>query len=135
LKVAFALEGGVRRAGDRLRVSAQLVRVSDDSSVWSETYERRMEDMFEVQDDIARQITSPLSRTLKLTPTHTPAPAAVPRNLEAYNKYLLGRYHWNKRTQAGLEEARALFEQAIEADPEFAPAHSGLADATALMVS
>jgi serine/threonine-protein kinase len=135
LKVGFALEGGVRRAGDRLRISAQLVRVSDDSPVWSETYERRMADMFEVQDDIARRITSTLSRMLKLTPTPTPAPAAVPRNLEAYNKYLLGRYHWNRRTHAGLEEARGLFEQAIEADPEFAPAHSGLADATALMVS
>ena len=74
LKVAFALEGGVRRAGDRLRISAQLVRVSDDSPVWSETYERRMADMFEVQDDIARRITSTLSRTLKLTPTPTPVP-------------------------------------------------------------
>ncbi len=135
LNVAFALEGGVRRAGDRLRISTQLVRVSDDAPVWSETYERRMADMFEVQDDIARRITSTLSRTLKLTPTPTPVPAAAPRNLEAYNKYLLGRYHWNKRTHAGLQEARRLFEQAIEADPEFAPAHSGLADATALMVS
>lgn len=135
LKVAFALEGGVRRAGDRLRISAQLVRVSDDSPVWSETYERRMADMFEVQDDIARRITSTLSRMLKLTPTPTPARAAAPRNVETYNKYLLGRYHWNRRTQPGLEEARRLFEQAIEADPEFAPAWSGLADATALMVS
>jgi serine/threonine protein kinase len=135
LKVSFALEGGVRRAGDRLRISAQLVRVSDDSPVWSETYERRMADMFEVQDDIARRITSTLSRMLKLTPTPTPAPAAAPRNVETYNKYLLGRYHWNRRTQTGLEEARRLFEQAIEADPEFAPAWSGLADATALMVS
>lgn len=135
LKVGFALEGGVRRAGDRLRVSAQLVRVSDDSSVWSETYERRMADVFEVQDDIARRIASTLTRTLKLTPAHTPEPAPVPRNLDAYNNYLLGRYQCNKRTRAGLEEARALFERAIAADPEFAPAHSGLADATALMVS
>ncbi len=135
LKVSFALEGGVRRSGDRLRVSAQLVRVADDSSVWSETYERRMADVFEVQDDIARRITGTLTRTLKLTPAHTPAPAPVPRNLDAYNNYLLGRYHWNKRSHSGLHEARKLFEQAIAADPDFAPAHSGLADATALMVS
>ena len=135
LRVGYALEGGVRRAGDRLRITAQLVRVSDDSPVWSETYERQMADMFEVQDDIARRITSTLSRTLKLTPTPTPVPAAAPRNLDAYNKYLLGRYHWNRRTHAGLEEARKLFEQAIEADPEFAPAYSGLSDATAIMVS
>jgi serine/threonine-protein kinase len=135
LNVGYALEGAVRRAGERLRISAQLVRISDDSPVWSETYERRMTDMFEVQDDIARRITSTLTRTLKLTPVPTPAPAAVPRNLEAYNKYLLGRYQWNKRTPSGLQEARALFEQAIDADPGFAPAYSGLADATALMVS
>ncbi len=135
LKVAFALEGGVRRSGDRLRVSAQLVRVADDSSVWSETYERRMADVFEVQDDIARRITGTLTRSLKLTPSRTPPPAPGPRNLEAYNDYLLGRYHWNKRSHSGLHEARSLFEKAIAADPDFAPAHSGLADATALMVS
>ena len=135
LKVGFALEGGVRRSGDRLRVSAQLIRVSDDSPVWSETYERRMADLFDVQDDITRRIVSTMTRTLRLTVVDTPTPMVKPRSLEAYNDYLLGRYHWNKRTKAGLEEAVALFKRAIVADPEFAPAHSGLADATALMVS
>lgn len=134
LDVSFALEGGVRRSGDRLRVSAQLVRVSDDSPVWSESYERRMADLFDVQDDIARRIVGTMTRTLKLT-VDTPDPIAKPRNLDAYQDYLLGRYHWNKRTRAGLEEAVALFERAIAADPDFAPAYSGLADATALMVS
>ncbi len=135
LQVAFALEGGVRRSGDRLRVSAQLIRVSDDSSVWSETYERRMADVFDVQDDITRRIVATMTRTLKVTSVDTPEPMAKPRNVEAYHDYLLGRYHWNKRTKAGLEEAAALFRRVIAADPEFAPAYSGLADTLAVMVS
>jgi serine/threonine-protein kinase len=135
LNVSFALEGGVRRSADRLRVTAQLVRVSDDSSVWSETYERQMADVFAVQDDIAQRIVSTMTRTLKVTPVDSPVPIAKPRSLEAYNHYLLGRYHWNKRTKTGLEQALALFRQAIAADPLYAPAHSGVADATALMVS
>jgi serine/threonine-protein kinase len=135
LKVSFALEGGVRRSGDRLRVSAQLIRVSDDSSLWSETYERRLADVFAVQDDITQRIVATLTRTLRITPVETPDPVAKPRSLEAYNHYLLGRYHWNKRTRAGLEAARELFQKAIAVDPGYAPAHSGLADASALLVS
>ncbi len=135
LNVTFALEGGLRRSGDRLRVSVQLIRVSDDSSVWAETYERQLADVFEVQDDITRRIVSTMTRTLRIAPIETPEPAAQSRSLEAYNLYLLGRYHWNKRTRAGLGEAVALFRRAIAADPAYAPAHSGLADATALMVS
>ena len=135
LNVSFALEGGVRRSGDRLRVTAQLVRVSDDSSLWSETYERQLADVFAVQDDITRRIVATLTRTLRVTPVDTPDPIAKPRNLEAYNSYLLGRYHWNKRTKAGLQQALELFQKAIAADPLYAPAHSGVADASALMVS
>ena len=135
LNVSFALEGGVRRAGERLRVTAQLIRVSDDSSLWSETYERELADVFAVQDDIARRIVTTLTRTLRVTPVDTPEPIAKPRSLEAYNDYLLGRYHWNKRTGPGFQQALELFQKAIAADPSFAPAHSGLADAAALMAS
>ncbi len=135
LKVSFALEGGVRRSGDRLRVTAQLIRVSDDSSLWSETYERQLADVFAVQDDIAQRITATLTRTLRVTGVTTPEPVAKPQNHEAYNAYLLGRYHGNKRTRPGLQQALELFQQAIAADPGYAPAHSGIADATALMVS
>ncbi|MEO8452331.1 MAG: protein kinase [Gemmatimonadota bacterium] len=135
LNVSFALEGGVRRSGDRLRVTAQLVRVSDDSSLWSETYERQLADVFAVQDDITRRIVATLTRTLRVTPVDTPEPIVKPRSLEAYNNYLLGRYHWNKRTKAGLEQALELFEKAVAADPLYAPAYSGIADASSLMVS
>jgi serine/threonine protein kinase/tetratricopeptide (TPR) repeat protein len=135
LNVAYALEGGVRRSGDRLRITAQLVRVSDDSSLWSETYERQLADVFAVQDDITRRIVATLTRTLRITPADPSRPNVSPRSVEAYNYYLLGRYHWNKRTETGMQQALELFQKAIGADPLYAPAHSGLADASALMVS
>ncbi len=135
LRVGFVLTGSVRRAGDRLRLTAQLSRVADDTLLWSETYERQLADVFEVQDDLASRITATVRDSLGPAGTVTPRRAQAPRNVTAYDQYLLGRYHWNKRTAASLREGLACFQRAIEADPGFAPAWAGLADSHALMAS
>ena len=135
LDVRFLLEGSVRRAGNRLRASAQLVRVSDDSHLWTETYDRQIEDIFAVQDDISARIVETITRTLPVGHLSGPQHVRQPRSLEAYNLCLLGRYHWNKRDQANLRQALDLFGQAAQIDPAYAPAHSGIADACALLAS
>ncbi|HEX5073885.1 MAG TPA: protein kinase [Gemmatimonadaceae bacterium] len=135
LDVRFLLEGSVRRAGSRLRVTAQLIRVSDDSPLWSETYDRQIEDIFAVQDDISARIVETITRTLPVGHLSGLQQVRQPRSLEAYNLCLLGRYHWNKRDQASLRQALDLFGQAAEIDPTYAPAHSGIADACALLAS
>jgi len=135
LDVRFLLEGSVRRAGNRLRASAQLIRVSDDSHLWSETYDRQIEDVFAVQDDITARIVETITRTLPVGHLSGPQHVRQPRSLEAYNLCLLGRYHWNKRGEANLRQALDLFGQAAQIDPAYAPAHSGIADACALLAS
>ncbi len=135
LRVGYVLTGSVRRAGDRLRLSAQLSRVADDTLLWSETYERRMADVFEVQDDLSRRITATVREALGTGGATTPAPAHHAQNVTAYDQYLLGRFTWNKRTAEALKEGMACFQRAIDADPEYAPAHAGLADSHALMAS
>jgi TolB-like protein len=135
LDVRFLLEGSVRRAGNRLRASAQLIRVSDDSHLWSETYDRQIEDIFAVQDDITGRIVETITRTLPVGHLSGPQQVRQPRSLEAYNLCLLGRYHWNKRDQTSLRQALDLFGQAAQIDPAYAPAHSGIADACALLAS
>jgi TolB-like protein/Flp pilus assembly protein TadD len=135
LDVRFLLDGSVRRAGTRLRASAQLIRVSDDSPLWSETYDRQIEDIFAVQDDISARIVETITRTLPVGHLSGPQSVRQPRSLEAYNLCLLGRYHWNKRDRANLRQALDLFGQAAQIDPTYAPAHSGIADACALLAS
>jgi len=135
LDVRFLLEGSVRRAGSRLRASAQLIRVSDDSHLWSETYDRQIEDIFAVQDDISTRIVETITRTLPVGHLSGPQNVRQPRSIEAYNLCLLGRYHWNKRDRANLRQALDLFARAAQIDPAYAPAHSGIADACALLAS
>ena len=135
LKVGFVLELSVRRAARRLRVTARLVEVESDATRWSETYERELEDVFAVQDGITRAIVETITQTLELGGLTRPAPMAQPLTLEAYDLYLLGRHHWNKRTQKEMQRALELFQQAAEADPGYAPAYSGIADASALLAS
>lgn len=135
LRVGFVLTGSVRRAGDRLRLSAHLSRVADDSLLWSETYERKVADVFEVQDDLSSRITATVRDALGTPGFTTPARVIPARNLTAYDEYLLGRYHWNKRTAASLSEGLACFQRAIAADPTYAPAYAGLADSHALLAS
>jgi serine/threonine protein kinase/tetratricopeptide (TPR) repeat protein len=135
LNVGFVLEASVRRALNRLRVTARLVEVVDDSTVWSETYERQLEDVFAVQDEITHAIVETITATLELGRLQKPASIAHPQSLAAYDLYLLGRHHWYKRTQAEMQRALELFQQAAEADPSYAPAYSGIADASALLAS
>ncbi|MBW8862890.1 MAG: tetratricopeptide repeat protein [Acidobacteria bacterium] len=118
-----------------MRASAQLIRVSDDSHLWSETYDRQIDDIFAVQDDITARIVETITRTLPLGHLSGPQHVRQPRSLEAYNLCLLGRYHWYKRGQANLRQALDLFGQAAQIDPTYAPAQSGIADACALLAS
>jgi len=135
LNVGFVLEANVRRARDRLRVTARLVEAEEESTVWSETYERKLEDVFAVQDEITRSIVETIAARLELGKLPKPESIPQPQSLEAYDLYLLGRHHWNKRTQAEMKRALDLFQQAAAVDPSYAPAYSGIADATALLAS
>jgi serine/threonine-protein kinase len=127
LNVETLLEGSVRKAGSRLRITAQLVNVSDGYHLWSERYDREMEDVFAIQDEISLAIVDKLKVKLlgdekeKLVKRHTD-------NQEAYNLYLKGRYFWNRRTEEDLEKSIECFKQAIEKDPDYALAYTGLAD-------
>src|SRR5213596_47740 len=116
LHVNAVLEGSVRKAGDKLRITAQLINVADGFHLWSETYDRDMTDILAIQSDVARQVVQALqvqlgvedTRALARKPTETP---------EAHRLYLLGRYHFGKATQAGWSDAIQSFNQAIQLDP------------------
>jgi len=125
LNVATVLEGSVRKDGDRLRVTAQLNSVADGYHLWSETYERELKDVFTVQDDISRAIVDTLQLKLANSGRQPRPPSA---NVEAYDLYLQGRYHWSRWRSEGAERAIEYFQQAIQKDPNYAAAYSGLAD-------
>jgi eukaryotic-like serine/threonine-protein kinase len=133
LGVSAVLEGTVRQAGERLRVTASLTATDDGRQLWSERYDRPVGDVFAIQDDIAHTIVNTLRATY-LADLAEPAPTQHTESLEAYGLYLKGRYSWNKRSLTGAAEAITYFEQAIVADPRFALAYAGLADAYALQV-
>ncbi len=133
LGVSVVLEGAVRKAGDRLRITAQLSAADDGRNIWSERYDRTLDDVFAVEDEIARTIVSTL-RTTFLADIADPTPQRYTHNLAAYSLYLKGRYCWNKRTQEGVLESISYFKQAIDHDPDYALAYSGLSDAYALQV-
>ena len=127
LQVATVLEGSVRKAGKRLRVTAQLVNAGDNSQLWAERYDRELEDVFEIQDEIASSIVSALR--LVLTEDEKRAIEQVPTaNVEAYEFYLRGRQFFHQHRRRGMEFARQMFDQAIELDPGYALAHAGVAD-------
>jgi TolB-like protein/Tfp pilus assembly protein PilF len=132
LHVSTFLEGSVRRAGRRLRLSARLMNVSDGLTLWGETYEREVDDVFQVQDDITRAIVGALQIQLGAA-TVGGSKSRGTTNLEAYDLYLRGRYFVNKRGEASLREAIPLFGQAIDRDPAFARAYAGLGDAYGLL--
>lgn len=130
LEVATLLEGSVRRSGERIRITAQLIRADDQFHLWSETFDRQFdEDVFTVQDDIARAIVDALQVELGGTAPPSMARQRGTTNLDAYNAYLLGRFQWNRRTREGVLGSIDAFKQAIALDPEYAKAYSGLADA------
>jgi len=126
LGVETVLEGSVRKAGKRLRVTAQLVDARDGYHLWSERYDRDLEDVFALQDEITTTIVETLR--LKLAGAVPSRPRAATGNVDAYQLYLQGRYWWNKRNEGGLWKGISFFAQAIEKDPSYARAHCGLAD-------
>ncbi|MGK2960654.1 MAG: protein kinase domain-containing protein, partial [Gemmatimonadaceae bacterium] len=133
LNVHAVLEGTVRRAGGRLRVTGQLTSVRDGLSLWSESYERDAGDVFAVQDDIARSIADALKLTLAPRLIGGVIPTAGTANLQAYDHYLRGRHFWNARGADNIRRAISYFEQAITADPKFARAYAARAIAYALL--
>lgn len=128
LGVDYVLEGSVRREGNEVRISAQLIQVKDQTHLWAESYQRELHDILEVEDElgmaIARQVQG------NLTPEQA---AGFSRNRtvnpEAYDLYLKGRFYWNERNPSAIKESIAYFQQAIEKDPNFALAYLGVADA------
>jgi len=125
LGVDHILEGSVRKAGNQVRVTAQLIDVSRDRHLWSDTYDRELADIFAVQDEIANAIVEALKVTLG--GGQTQLSTAQTDNVDAYNAYLQGLFLWNKRTAPDFEKAVAHYERAIELDQEFARAYSALA--------
>jgi eukaryotic-like serine/threonine-protein kinase len=126
LRVQTVLEGTVRKAGERLRITAQLVNTADGSQMWATRFDRGAGDIFDIQDEIAAAIVENLK--VRLAGTGAPAVKRVTDNIEAYNLYLKGRYYWERRNQQFLKVAQDYFERAIAADPDYALAHAGIAD-------
>ena len=133
LGTSVVLEGTVRKAGDRLRITAQLTSTDDGRLLWSQRYDRQLVDVFAIQDEIAATIVNTLRATM-FAELSEHVPRRYTENIHAYGLYLKGRFAWNKRTQDGVAEAIRYFEQAIAEDPSYAPAYAGLADSYALDV-
>jgi TolB-like protein/Tfp pilus assembly protein PilF len=133
LDVGTVLEGSVRKSGDRVRITVQLINVTDGYHLWSERFDRRLEDVFAIQDEIALAIVDNLKVRLLaeekavLVRRHTD-------NIEAHNAYLAGLFVWNKMTPESFVQCQELFEEAIRLDPEFAPAYAQLADSHSSVV-
>jgi serine/threonine protein kinase/Flp pilus assembly protein TadD len=127
LQVSTILEGSVRKAGKRLRLTAQLINASDNAQLWAERYDRELEDVFAIQDEIASSIVAALR--VVLSDDEKKAIEQVPTaNVEAYGFYLRGRQYFHQHRRKAHEYARQMFERAIELDPNYALAHSGVAD-------
>ncbi len=120
LGVSTILEGSVRRAGKRIRITAQLVNTADGYHIFSEVYDSDLEDIFQVQDEISLKILNRLKENFAETKLSTPIIKAPTENLDAYNFYLKGRYHWNKSNPEDTAKAIKNFEEAIRIDPHFA---------------
>jgi TolB-like protein/Tfp pilus assembly protein PilF len=132
LGVVHILEGSVQKAGDQVRVNVQLINALTSAHLWAEIYDRKLTDIFAVESDIAKTIADTLQA--KLTGSEKSLIAKVPTvNPEAYELYLKGRFFWNKRTAADLRKAIEYFNQAIEKDPNYALAYSGLADSYVIL--
>jgi TolB-like protein/DNA-binding winged helix-turn-helix (wHTH) protein/Flp pilus assembly protein TadD len=132
LQVDAIVEGTVLRAGDRVRITAQLIDAATDKHLWSQSYEGELRDTLALQDRVARAIAEQIQ--INVTPQEQAALKSVKVvDPEAYESYLKGRFFWNKRTAEGLKVALAYFNQAVEEDPKYAQAYSGIADTYALL--
>ncbi|MCI4372046.1 MAG: adenylate/guanylate cyclase domain-containing protein [Thermoplasmata archaeon] len=131
LRVGYVLEGSVRKAGNRIRITTQLIDAATEEHLWADRFDRELADIFAVQADIASSVAEALDLRLRPTPA---AARVAPPNVEAYTLYLRGRFLWNQRTSASVQEAMHRFEEAIAIDPSFPLAHSGLADCYSILV-
>ena len=127
LGIRYAIEGSVRRDGERIRITAQLIQVSDQTHVWAATYERNVKDVLAIQQDVASQVVRELATHL-LPPGASVAARASTSSPEAYDAYTRARFFWGKRTQESVKRSIELYQQAIQKDPNYALAYVGLAD-------
>ena len=127
LRVNYVLDGSIRRIGDRFRITAELIQVSDQTHLWSETYEPSLSDMLALQEDVARRVSQALAIEF-LPEAEQQLRRNATTNAAAYEAYLKGRFLWHQETRNGLEQAITEFEKAIALDPNYAPAYVGLAD-------
>ncbi len=125
------LEGSLRKSGDRLRITVQLINPITDERHWSETFDRGLSDIFQIQSEIAERVATALRLAL---PSGSAAARPPTTSVEAYQRYLLARSLWNRRTGDSIATARRLFEEALQLDPGFARAYSGLADCYSILV-
>jgi TolB-like protein/DNA-binding winged helix-turn-helix (wHTH) protein len=134
LGVQYILEGSVRRDRDRMRITAQLIQVKDQSHLWAREYEHSLKDLFALQDDVTAGVAQEIQSRLALE-SRNHAGRNHPVTPEAYEAYLLGRYSLNGRTAAGYQNAEKYFQSAIAADPNYALAYTGLAESYLLMAA
>lgn len=132
LNVATILEGSIQKEGGRVRVTTQLINVADDAHLWAQTFDKDLESIFAIQDEISREIVGAMKITL-LSENQTSFAKHHTENLEAYDYYIRGRFFWNKRTEESLLKAIEYFEKAINLDSNFALAYSGFADAYSVL--
>ncbi len=130
LKVSYVLEGSVRKAGNHIRITAQLIEAAGDTHLWSETYDRELENIFEIQDDIAQEI----ARTLRVKMDPQAAAELKAASAKAYDLYLRGRDFYHKFAPKPLKYAIEMFRRATELDPQFARAWCGIADCHSILV-
>ncbi len=134
LNVDHVLEGSVRKADTRIRITAQLIQADTGYHLWSETYDRELTDIFGIQDEISAAIVAALSETLGLETQAAPTVQAA-ANTDAYNSFLLGQHLVRQRTEPSIEASLTHFERALELDPDYAPAHASLALASYLLTN
>ena len=127
LNADYLVQGSVRRGSDRVRVTVQLIQAQNQTDLWTESYDRELKDLLAVQDSVVQSIASQIHIALS---DEQKTRLASPRQSrpEAYEAYLKGRYYWNKRTADGMQKAEHYFQQAVDSDPTYAAAYSGLAD-------
>ena len=136
LGVQYVIEGSVRRDSERVRITAQLIQVKDQTHLWAREYDRELGHLLELQAEIAREVANEIEFSLsgrRPIEAAREAAAPVPKSYEAYDLYLKGRYFWNKRTEEGFRQAADYFQQAIDKDPNYGRAYAGLADTFTLM--
>jgi tetratricopeptide (TPR) repeat protein len=128
LGVDHILEGSVRRSAGRVRITVQLISVREQAQLWAESYDRKLENILDIQRDVARRVSRSLAMEL-LPARQAPQTLGCTRNAAAHDAYLRGRFFWNRRTEESSRKAIGLFEEAIAADPGYGLAHAGLAEA------